>query len=182
MVVIDRDGTLIRHHPYLCDPARVEILPTVRDGLIRLRAAGCLLFLHTNQSGVGRGYFPLEAALRCNDAMLLQLELGDQLFTEICISPEAPNEEGLYRKPSPRFGQELLLKYNKQPCELCYIGDNLSDLVTAKNLDCHGVGVNTGVHDLQIELAQAGLSERFVVRDNFKQAVDWLLQDEEALV
>lgn len=182
LVVIDRDGTLIRHIPYLCDPAQVEILPTVREGLAKLQQAGCLLFLHTNQSGVGRGYFPLQSALDCNEEMLRRLDLGDGLFAEVCVSPETPDAEIQYRKPSPRFGRELLEKYGKQASELCYIGDNLSDLLTAQNLGCHGVGVNSGVHDLHVELAQAGLKDRFVIRDDFKQAVNWLLGNHEVVV
>jgi D-glycero-D-manno-heptose 1,7-bisphosphate phosphatase len=175
LVVVDRDGTLIRHIPYLCDPAQVSLLPGVRQGLERLREAGCRLFLHTNQSGVGRGYFPLDAAIRCNDEMLRQLDLGNALFEEICICPEAPNETALYRKPSPKFGLELLARYSKGARDLCYIGDNLSDLMTAVNIGCHGVGVNTGVHDLRHELAARSLEERFQVRDTFGEAVDVLL-------
>ena len=62
-VVLDRDGTLIRHVPYLSRPEQVEVLPGVVAGLTELRKAGCKLFLHTNQSGIGRGYFSLEEAL-----------------------------------------------------------------------------------------------------------------------
>jgi D-glycero-D-manno-heptose 1,7-bisphosphate phosphatase len=177
LVVIDRDGTLIRHIPYLCDPAQVTLLPGVREGLARLRAAGYLLFLHTNQSGVGRGYFPLEAALRCNDEMLRQLDLGEAPFEDICVCPEAPDAPADYRKPSPKFGLELLTKYSKHVGELCYVGDNLSDLMTAVHLGCRGIGVNTGVHDLRHELAERSLEERFEVCDSFAEVVDLLLAD-----
>ena len=177
LVVIDRDGTLIRHIPYLCDPAQVEVLPGVREGLARLRAAGCLLFLHTNQSGVGRGYFKLEAALQCNDQMIHQLSMGDALFEAVCVCPEAPDVPIEYRKPSPRFGLELLARYNKSKSELCYIGDNVTDLLTATNIGCAGVGVNTGVHDLRHELASQGLEKMFPVCDSFLETVERLLGD-----
>lgn len=175
LVVIDRDGTLIRHIPYLCDPAQVDLLPGVREGLARLKAAGCLLFLHTNQSGVGRGYFPLDAALRCNEEMLRQLDMGEQLFAAVCVCPEAPDDAIEYRKPSPRFGQELLARYGKNAEDICYIGDNLSDLMTAKNIGCRGVGVATGVHDLNRELADSGLEGQFTVCASFGEAADQLL-------
>jgi len=175
LVVIDRDGTLIRHVPYLCDPAKVEVLPGVREGLAKLRNAGYLLFLHTNQSGVGRGYFTLEAAMRCNNEMLRQLGFGNQFFTEVCVCPEAPDELIEYRKPSPRFGQELLARYGKHADDIYYFGDNLTDMLTAKNIGCRGVGVNTGVHDLRQELAAHGLGGCFPVCDSFVEAVDSLL-------
>jgi len=180
LIVIDRDGTLIRHIPYLCEPTQVEILSTVRDGLARLQAAGCLLFLHTNQSGVGRGYFALEVAMCCNDEMLRQLGFGDQLFAAVCVCPEAPDEVIEYRKPSPRFGQEMLARYGKNAGDICYVGDNVTDLLTAKNIGCQGLGVNTGVHDLHRELAAQGLAEHFPVYASFGEAVDSLLARSEA--
>jgi D-glycero-D-manno-heptose 1,7-bisphosphate phosphatase len=175
LVVLDRDGTLIRHVHYLCDPAQVELLPGVRSGLARLREAGCKLYLHTNQSGVGRGYFPLGAALRCNDEMLRQLDLGGQVFEDICVCPEAPDEVTGYRKPSPRFGLELLAR-NGLPAEaMCYVGDNMSDLMTAHAIGCQGIGVGTGVHDLSAELARAGLAGRFPVCASFDDVTACLL-------
>jgi D-glycero-D-manno-heptose 1,7-bisphosphate phosphatase len=175
LVVIDRDGTLIRHIPYLCDPAQVELLPGVREGMTRLKAAGCLLFLHTNQSGVGRGYFKLEAALRCNDEMVRQLGMGEQLFEAVCVSPEAPNAPVEFRKPSPRFGRELLVRYDASAQDLCYIGDNVSDLLTAHNIGCLGIGVSTGVHDLERELASEGLNGMFPIVEGFLAAAECLL-------
>ena len=43
-LILDRDGTLIEHVPYLADPAGVVILPGVREGLEQARAAGLKLF------------------------------------------------------------------------------------------------------------------------------------------
>lgn len=175
LVVIDRDGTLIRHIPYLCDPAQVELLPTVREGLVRLKSEGCLLFLHTNQSGVGRGYFTLETATRCTAEMLRQLRIGDALFEDTRVCTEAPDAKINYRKPSPRFGLELLAAYDQPKSAMCYIGDNITDLQTAKNIGCLGIGVNTGVHDLRNELASQGLEALFSVCDSFMEAIEKLL-------
>lgn len=176
LIVFDRDGTLIRHVPYLCDPAQVELLPGVREGLSQLKLAGHKLFLHTNQSGVGRGYFPIEAAIRCNEELIRKLDFDTNVFEEICISPESPQQVMAYRKPSPRFGCELLARYRLAPADMWYIGDNLTDLLTASNIGCQGVGVNTGVHDLDHELTQAGLTDKFAVCQDFAQVTARLLQ------
>lgn len=173
-VVLDRDGTLIRHIPYLCDPAQVEVLPTVVAGLTRLVASGHKLFLHTNQSGVGRGYFSLAEAIACNDAMLEQIGLGDDLFEDICVCPEAPDQHISYRKPSSRYGLEILKKYGKNTQDLCYIGDNVTDLLTAKNIGCAGVGVTTGVRDLRQALTEQGLEGSFPVFDCFVDAATYV--------
>ena len=168
-VFLDRDGTLIRHKPYLCEPGGVELLPTVVAGLTELRAAGCRLFLHTNQSGVGRGYFSLADAVACNNEMLSQIGLGGELFADIRICPEAPAEAIAFRKPSPNYALEIIAKYGIERTDVCYVGDNISDLLTAKNIGCLGVGVSTGVGDLRQALAQHDM-EQFPVFDSFLDA------------
>jgi D-glycero-D-manno-heptose 1,7-bisphosphate phosphatase len=168
-VLLDRDGTLIRHVPYLCDARRVEVLPTVASGLRKLIGARCTLLLHSNQAGIGRGYFSWEQALACNEAMLRQIGLGPELFADVCLCPEAPGQDIVYRKPSPRYGQEVMRKYGVDAHRLCYIGDNISDLLTAKNVGCAAVGVNTGVCNLRAMLREHDL-EHFPVFDSFLDA------------
>lgn len=156
-VFIDRDGTLIRHVPYLCDVDRVELLPTVTEGLSELRAAGCKLFLHSNQSGIGRGYFSLAQAEACNRRMLQHIGLGVDLFEEIRVCPETPQQELSYRKPSPRYALEVMDRYGLERDSLCYVGDNVTDLLTARNVGCAAAGVGTGVAELRRSVREHGL-------------------------
>lgn len=174
-VVLDRDGTLVRHIPYLCDPAQVEVLPTVVAGLTKLIGSGHKLFLHTNQSGVGRGYFSLADAIACNDAMLKKIGLGPDLFEDICVCPEVPDQDVNYRKPSSKYGLEIIEKYTIGRQDICYVGDNVTDLLTAKNIGCTGVGVNTGVHDLRQVLQERGLEGSFPVFDCFLDAASYVV-------
>ncbi len=174
-VIVDRDGTLIRHVPYLHEPSRVEVLPTVCEGLKALRSSGCLLFMHTNQSGIGRGYFKPADVDACNAEMLRQLGLGHDLFERICICPEIPNEQATFRKPSPRFGLEILDVYRAKNAELCYIGDSVVDLEAADNVGCSGFGVNTGLQDLPATLASRGLGHRFKVFPSFGDAANHVI-------
>ena len=175
-VILDRDGTLIRHIPYLRDPAQVSLLPGVAEGLQRLRDGGCTLYLHTNQSGVGRGYFPLEDAVACNERMLALLPLAPPLFAEICVAPEHPDGPLAYRKPSPAWGRELMVRHGFAADEVCYVGDALSDLMTAHNLGCLGIGVNTGEHDLRVLVAAQELDHIFPVVDSFTAAVERIMR------
>lgn len=173
-VVLDRDGTLIEHEPYLSDPGLVRLLPTVVPGLKTLRKCGCVLFLHTNQSGIGRGYFSHNDAVACNSAMVAQIGLGEDLFKRICIAPDHPGPDTGYRKPSPKFGREIVEDYAIQMNELCYIGDNITDLLTAKALGCEGVGVTTGRHDLRSLLQDHNLAGYFPVFETFVEAANYI--------
>lgn len=56
-VLLDRDGTIIVEKHYLCDPAQVELAPGAGRALAELGRAGLGLYVVTNQSGIGRGYY-----------------------------------------------------------------------------------------------------------------------------
>lgn len=59
-VFLDRDDTLMVNVPYLGDPTRVEIFPDAAEALFALRKADFMLFVVSNQSGVGRGLITQE--------------------------------------------------------------------------------------------------------------------------
>ena len=174
LLVLDRDGTLIEHVPYLHQPAEVRLLPGVREGLAAARDAGLTLCLHTNQSGVGRGLFTLDDAEACTARMVELLALGPAPFARICTAPEHPDAPMVYRKPSPRFARELMAEFGLAPDEICYIGDRGSDLETAAAAGTRAVGVATGLDDLAAELRAAGL-ERFPLFPSFREAVEHVL-------
>ena len=71
-VFLDRDGTLIEEREYFSDPEKVALFPGAADALLSLQTAGFKLFIVSNQSGVGRGYFTMEDVERVN-ARLTQL-------------------------------------------------------------------------------------------------------------
>jgi len=58
-VFLDRDGTLIEEGEYLHRPEDVRIFSGTGAALRQLSEAGFALFIVSNQSGVGRGYFTM---------------------------------------------------------------------------------------------------------------------------
>jgi D-glycero-D-manno-heptose 1,7-bisphosphate phosphatase len=170
-LILDRDGTLIEHVPYLSNPADVRLLPGVREALQTALAAGVRLFLHSNQSGIGRSFFELAAVTACNDRLIELLDLGPQPFARICIAPEAPDQPSDYRKPSPLFAREIMREFGLEPSSVWYLGDRGSDLATAHAAGTRGIGIATGLDDLRAELAELGLTAEFPVVDSIAAAV-----------
>ncbi|MBI3884870.1 MAG: HAD-IIIA family hydrolase [Opitutae bacterium] len=144
---LDRDGTLIRDKDYLADPAGVEVIPGVPAALRRVQALGYLLFLFTNQSGIGRGFHSLADVLRVNERMEELLGLPRPLFTDICIAPEAPGQPSLYRKPSPRFIHEMRAKHRLDPALCWMVGDRESDLGAGLAAGIRAAAVCSGKYD-----------------------------------
>lgn len=147
-VFLDRDGTLIENRHYLASPEGVALLPGVREALAQARAAGSRLFLLTNQSGVGRGYFTLADVEAQNRRMLDLLDLGDDLFTRICIAPERPDETPMYRKPSPRFIHEMLAEHALAAGATWMVGDSPADWEAGLNAGVHAAAI---VADIDVE-------------------------------
>lgn len=173
-IIFDRDGTIIQHIPYLADPSLVELLPTVREALCIALDQNAILFLHTNQSGIGRGLFHLDQAKACNEQLIQLLDLGNHTFERICIAPESPEEFSHYRKPSPEFAYEIMRDYGFSAEEICYIGDRGSDLATAAAAGTRGVGVSTGLDDLRAELTDLGFGDTYPVFDSLLGAIHYL--------
>ena len=140
---IDRDDTLIVDKVYLAEPAGVELLPGVIEGLRRARELGYQLFLFTNQSGIGRGYYTIEDAHRVNTRMEELIGLPRPLFDQIGIAPEAPDQPSLYRKPSPRFITEMIAKYKLDPAQCIMVGDRESDIEAGLNAKIRCAALST---------------------------------------
>ena len=144
---LDRDGTLILDKHYLADPAGVELLPGISACLRDARSLGLRLFLHTNQSGIGRGLFTLADVQRCQARMEELLALPPPIFDGICVAPEGPDEPAEYRKPSPRFAQECIARYRLNPARCWMVGDRESDVDAGRHAGIGEVAVCTGKHD-----------------------------------
>jgi len=140
-VFFDRDGTLIEHIHYLHDPEGVVLLPGVREAVAGLRAVGVKLFLFTNQSGIGRGMFPLGAAEAVNRRLEELLDPAGGVFTATCIAPERPDEPSLYRKPSPRFILEMLAAQELVPEQAWMLGDSVVDWEAGRAAGVHTAAI-----------------------------------------
>src|SRR5476651_2233027 len=73
-LLFDRDGTLIVNEDYLKDHTLVRLIPGAA-GLIReARAKGYLVFVVSNQSGIGRGWIKPEELEAVHREFCRQLE------------------------------------------------------------------------------------------------------------
>ncbi|MEX0799599.1 MAG: HAD-IIIA family hydrolase [Dehalococcoidia bacterium] len=141
LIALDRDGTVIEEMPYLSDPQRVRLLPNSAAGLRALRAAGLGLAVVTNQSGVGRGFFGLDAVSRVNDRMLALLDGEGAHINDVFVCPHTPSERCQCRKP----GTLMLDLASGGGAERRFvIGDRASDIEMGRRAGATTVLVRTG--------------------------------------
>ena len=156
-VFLDRDGTLIKDVHYLKDPNDIKIIEGVGKALRLIKNAGYLLFMHTNQSGIGRGFYDWEDVHACNRRMLEMLNLSNDFWNGICIAPESPLERELgYRKPSEKYQSEIILKYSIDTSLSWMVGDKWIDAETGLRANINSALVQTGK---EIEPETEGLAK-----------------------
>ena len=174
-VFLDRDGTIIEEKEFLRDPDQVVIFPGAALALKRLQDADFKLFIVSNQSGVGRGYFTLADVERVNQRLVELLAPDGVRFEKIYVAPEAPGQPSYGRKPSPQFLFDAREEFGIDLSQSYMIGDKLSDL------EC---GWNAGVKKSILVLTGYGArSERESVEHRAPDAVfDNLQKAAEGLV
>src|SRR5215467_11434507 len=102
-VFLDRDGTLIQEKDFLSNPEDVTLQAGAGPALDRLQSEGFRLFIISNQSGVGRGYFTMAEVERVNQRVQEEFARFGVRFEKMYIAPERPDEPSRGRKPSPQF-------------------------------------------------------------------------------
>jgi D-glycero-D-manno-heptose 1,7-bisphosphate phosphatase len=180
-VFLDKDGTLIEDVPYSVDAARMQLADGAEEGLSRLSAAGYLLFVVSNQSGVARGYFE-ESALEDIEAALRSLlrDVGVDL-TGFAYCPHHPagkveryRKDCGCRKPKPGLIVELAERHGIDLAQSWVIGDILDDVEAGRRAGCRTVLVDRG-HETQWVLSTTRIPHH-IARD-LRRAAEIVLEE-----
>ncbi len=144
-VFLDRDGTLVRDKGYTHKLSDYELLPRVRDGLLRMSRAGFALAVVTNQSGIGRGYYG-EADLNAFQAHLFaDLERSGIRLECTLFCPHLPDAGCTCRKPAPGLLWRAREELGADLGASWVVGDRACDVELAQRAGCRGavlVGVD----------------------------------------
>ena len=142
-IFLDRDGTVIKEKPgvYLSDPKKVALYKNTKAAFKLFKEFGYKIFIVSNQSGIGRGYFTDKEVCAIHNKLISLLK--PYTVEEIIYCPHAPNENCSCRKPAPTMGLKLIKKYNVDMASSFVIGDKKSDMDFAKNLSMRSILVLT---------------------------------------
>jgi D-glycero-D-manno-heptose 1,7-bisphosphate phosphatase len=125
---------------YLSRIEEIEYFPDTMKALHIFQELGFELFIVTNQSGVGRGYFSLENVYVIHRQLQNDLrESKLQPFKDFAICPHSPDDHCHCRKPSGQMIQDLISKYHINPKKSYMVGDKLIDAESGKNAGVNGV-------------------------------------------
>ena len=175
-VFLDRDGTIIEEREYLHRVEDVAFIPGAGAALRRLQDAGFKLFVITNQSGVGRGYFPMADAERVHHHLIRELARDGVRLHKFYVAPEAPDQPSRGRKPSPQFLFDARDEFGVDLAQSYVIGDKLIDLECGWNAGVKSaLLVRTG-YGAEVEKESPEKLGLAVLVDDLAAAAEWILR------
>lgn len=148
---LDRDGVLIEEIGYISQAEDVVLLPDVARALRMIDEAGFRCCVITNQAGVARGKFHLEAIHEVNLKIFDLLAQDEVMLRDFFACPHHPqgtvapwNSQCAFRKPNPGLLDMAASELNISLAESFMIGDKISDLQAGAVVGCRTALVLTG--------------------------------------
>jgi D-glycero-D-manno-heptose 1,7-bisphosphate phosphatase len=133
-VFLDRDGVINKDYvDYTYTVERFEILEGVIPALKKLKDAGYLLIVITNQSGIAKGIYDHEDVFKCHNYFD---EQSGNLIDAYYYSPYHQTiSESLTRKPDSLMFERAIAKYDIDITKSFMIGDKERDITPAYKLN-----------------------------------------------
>ena len=132
-VFLDRDGVINIEKNYLYKISDFEFIDGIFESCQYLQDLGYRLFIITNQSGIGRGYYNLDDFEKLNNWMLNQFKAKNINISQVEFCPHTPEGNCNCRKPKTLMIDNILKNYNIDLEKSWLIGDKISDILCAKN-------------------------------------------------
>ncbi|MFZ4388463.1 MAG: D-glycero-alpha-D-manno-heptose-1,7-bisphosphate 7-phosphatase [Chthoniobacterales bacterium] len=153
-IFLDRDGVINRAYVREGKPyppsglAELEILSGVEQALTKLRSAGFLLIVVTNQPDVSRGIVERETVLEINNHLAQRLPLDE---FRVCFHD---NGDGCgCRKPLPGALLESAKIHDIDLSKSCVVGDRWLDIEAGRRAGCSTIFIDNGYDEKQPESA-----------------------------
>jgi histidinol-phosphate phosphatase family protein len=140
-IFLDRDGVLSPDEfGYISNPDEYSLFPYTGKALLILKELGFRLFVVTNQSGIARGYFSIEAlesvmarmrALIAAEGVELDGVYYSPYYKDGIVHPYNVQHED--RKPGIGMFRKALQQFHFNPQQSWMIGDRSTDIEFGKN-------------------------------------------------
>ena len=186
-VFIDRDGTINEQMGYVNHISRFVLLPGTAEGIRLLNRHQYLAIIVSNQSGVARGYFPMELIDRVHAHMKELLAKEGANIDGIFFCPHYPrgivpeySVECDCRKPGTGLVQKACESFDIDMKNSYVIGDRCSDIELAERSNLQGIMVTTGygLGDIEYVLPHKHFKPLHIAKD-LLHAVRWIIEREE---
>jgi D-glycero-D-manno-heptose 1,7-bisphosphate phosphatase len=145
MIILDRDGVINQDSDdYIKSTDEWIPIPGSLEAINRLKKAGYLVTVATNQSGIARGLFEQEVLQQIHDKMHRLLAIRGTSVDGIFYCPHGPKENCACRKPKPGLLFQIARQFDIDLTETVFVGDGIGDIRAAQMANAKPVLVRTG--------------------------------------
>jgi D-glycero-D-manno-heptose 1,7-bisphosphate phosphatase len=178
VIVLDRDG-VINHDSdaYIKSAEEWQPIDGSLEAIVRLNHAGYIVVVASNQSGLARGYFDIEALTAMHKKMDDLLSKAGGRIDAVFYCPHGPDDACSCRKPKPGMLLEIGQRFNVSLGDLTFIGDSVTDIKTARNALTKAMLVRTGKGRKAEMILKSDSEEPVPVYDDLASAVTAILKD-----
>ena len=130
---LDRDGIINIDHGYVSTIEDFKFVDGIFDFIKLFTEAGYYVFIVTNQSGIGRGYYSQKDFDTLTSWMLNEFKKQDIHIEKVHYCPHSPEEKCHCRKPETGMIEEALKTHDIDLSHSWMVGDKQSDIDLALN-------------------------------------------------
>lgn len=144
-IILDRDGVInYDSDEYIKSPEECLPIPGSLQAISLLNRAGYKIYVATNQSGIGRGYYDLAMLDLIHEKLRRELAKVGGVIDDFFFCPHLPDDNCLCRKPKPGLLHQIERKYAIDLGKTFFIGDSYVDVKAAQNAGALPILVLTG--------------------------------------
>ena len=142
-VFLDRDGVLNEEiGTYVWQPEKFVVCPGVPESLARLKAAGYLLIVVTNQAGIAKSLYTAAEVRACHAKLQAAC---DNVLDALYFSDAHPAmSESILRKPESGMFEKAVARFKLDPTQCWIVGDRLRDMQAGAAIGVRGILVGEG--------------------------------------
>jgi len=145
LIVLDRDGVINQDSAdYIKSPEEWFPIPGSLQAIADLNQSGYRVVIATNQSGLARGLFDIDALNAIHNKMQNELSRIGGHIDGIFFCPHGPKDRCHCRKPKPGLLHQASHRFFSDTTSIHSIGDSLRDLQAADNFGIGHTLVLTG--------------------------------------
>jgi D-glycero-D-manno-heptose 1,7-bisphosphate phosphatase len=181
---LDRDGTLIHEAGYLSRLEDLRWFAWSVDSVRLLNRAGFLVFVVTNQGGIGLGLYGEDFVRQLHRSMAYTLEQGGARVDGWFFCPHHPEARipelrvtCRCRKPGPGMVEQACEQFDVDLSRSIVVGDKLSDVGLGARVGAKGVLVRTGYGDEVYRAHGQHVPEAAYVAADLAAATAWALDN-----
>lgn len=182
-VFFDRDGTINVEAGYIRDLKNLKLIEGAAESIKKLKEAGFIIILVTNQSGPARNYYSEDWVNTLNNTVNNMLVENGTSLDDIYYCPHLPDgivpeytKDCDCRKPNIGMFLKAKEKHNIDFSQSFMVGDKATDVEAGHNAGCKSILLKTGYGEKVLKGEYQNIPNADYIATDISDACNWILK------